>query len=434
VPRDAQEFANFLARHYRQIEAMCRERVRFTSDDEAIAFLRPFTPDDKSLVPLINRMRAVGVLIDLAGEWCPAPFLVAFIDELDLRHVLASPSVIHGWIETLERHVDELLRCSSPAELALGTYDRQHSRDLIRDIAEVFQMIIRTIQDNCERITAEVAEYRKTEDAARLRNRLNRLIQLHDEYLAPVIQTVDVGGEFYSATEKVANCCTRIIVHHDRSSDPLGEDARSLRRDVAWLRRVVLRSAEEARRELAPLCEAAVRESQIARGVNRSIDAIMRGEWHVLRLHEMLNMVVEKDAVTVSDWAVEQYLRDALAIKDQLPPCIPDDSAEALIFPITAADLLEKLETGDAVPDLLDWVLDVCDEVRLGEAVRLFHAILSLRPERVAYSEERKTYSRANLAVSAMRWTWKGSHDGQSDSDSNGRPPARKARKRISLT
>ena len=95
------EFVRYVADHFRPIEAMCRERVRFSRDDEIAAFLHRFEEDDKNVTRLIGRMREVGVLRELAGLWSPPPFLMKFLEGLEARSALASRKVIQGWVEAL---------------------------------------------------------------------------------------------------------------------------------------------------------------------------------------------------------------------------------------------------------------------------------------------------------------------------------------------
>jgi hypothetical protein len=432
MPRNPQEYVAFVARHFSLVDALVRRNARFGSDDEIVAFLQPFEGDDKNVSRLIGRLRDVGILIDLAGEWCVPPFLVDFIKELGERHVLASPKVIQGWVATLEGHVDHLVQLTGAANLDLGASDIDDIRGTLLEIADVFQNIVRTVQDNCERIAAEVAEYRATEDASRLRSRLARLIHLHDEYLDPVIRVVEVGGEFFAVTEKVETSCTRLAVYADERDASLADDARSIRQEVTWLRRVVVRRAEEARRELAPLCEAAARESQIARGVTHVMQSIAQGDWTALSLETHLTITVDKDATNFSDSAISRFMRLALNTADRPPPRIPADVPEQLAIPVTADDLIQKLEITESIDDLLHWVLDSCEEVELGEAVRIFHSILEIRPDRTHHTDVRRDYMRGNLIVDATTWTWRGSENGDVDSNSDNGRPARKARSRVS--
>ena len=146
----------------------------------------------------------------------------------------------------------------------MGAFDVEAGHVLLRDISHVFHTIIRTVHDNCQRIATEVGEFRVIEEAGQLRKRLNRLIHLHNEYLEPIIRIVSVKGAFYGVTDKISNCCVRLSMLGDGDADKVSDEARCIGRDVVWLRRVVIRQAEEARRELAPLCAAAVRESRIA--------------------------------------------------------------------------------------------------------------------------------------------------------------------------
>lgn len=434
MPRNAQEFISFVARHFRPIEAMCRRHARFSSDDEIVAFLRPFEESDKNLTRLIGRMREEGVIAELAGEWAPPPFLVEFMDRLVQRHTLASPRVIQSWVETLDKHVTDLLNQIDTANFDFGAFDVDAGRFLLHEIADVFQTIVRTVQDNCERIAAEVADYRTVEDAARLRSRLDRLIHLHEEYLEPVIRIVDITGDFYAVTEQISNCCARLAVFGDGSTNAIADEARFIRKEVVWLRRVVVRRAEEARRELAPLCEAAARESRIAKGVNRALDSIRLRRWDPLDLEQNLCIVEERDGTLFSDIAVERYLRLAIKAKSRRPPRIPSKPPESLAIPVTPDDLLERLDLIDSIDDLLDWILDSCDEVDLDGAVRLFHDILELRPDRTRHTDLRRDYCRGDFAVNAARWVWKGPSDGHDDNTLDDNQPARETRGRVPVT
>lgn len=433
MPRNAQEFVEFVAKHFRPLEAMCRQRARFVSDDQIVAFLRPFEEEDKNLTRLIGRMREVGVLVELAGEWAPPPFLAEFIEKVSERHALASPKVIRSWVEALQKHVAELLNQINAASLDFDAFDAEAGRFRLREISDIFQLIVRTVQENCERIAAEVADYRTIEDASRLRSRLGRLIFLHDEYLEPVIRIIDISGEFYAATEQVTNCCARIAVLGDQGASGITEEARTLQRDVVWLRRVVVRRAEEARRELAPLCEAAVRESKIAKGVNRALEAVRLNNWEWLNLERHLVIVDEKVGTLFSDIAVERFLRGALEVASHPPPRVDAITPQSLAMPVTPDDLIERLDLIESLDDLLGWVLEACDDVELGAAVRLFHAIIECRPDRARPTEERRDYEGRELTVNAAHWTWKGKDNGDRNVPHDHKP-ARKARRRVPVT
>lgn len=428
MPRNAHEFVQFVANHFRPLEAMCRQHARFASDDEIASFLRPFEKEDKNLTRLIGRMREVGVLVELAGEWAAPPFLAEFIEKVLERHALASPKVIQSWIETLQEHVARLLSQIDSTSFDFGAFDADACRFLLHEIADVFHTIVRTVQDNCERIAGEVADYRTLEDAGRLRSRLSRLIQLHDEYLEPVIRIVDISGDFYAVAEQISTCCARIAILADGSATGIAEEARFVQKEVVWLRRVVVRRAEEARRELAPLCEAAIRESRIAKGVNRALEAVRQRDWQPLDLVHNLAIVEEKDGTLFSDLAVERYLRLALDAKTHLPPRVLTTAQNSLQIPLTPDDLIDRLDLIESLDDLLAWVLDSCDDVDLDAAVRLFHVIIERRTDRARHTEMRRDYERRDLVVNAACWTWKGQADGDATIAPTDGRPARKAR------
>ncbi|MDB5389034.1 MAG: hypothetical protein JWM11_4680 [Planctomycetaceae bacterium] len=412
MARSAQEFITFVANHFRLLDAMCRERRHFSSDDDIVAFLRQFENEDKNLTRLINRMREIGVLVETTGEWAAPAFLVEFIAKLFERHVLASPKVIQGWIETLRSHVSALCDQIAASQLPLCETVVDAIRFRLQEIEDVFQTIIRTVQENCDRIGAEVVGYRQLEDQKSLRNRLNRLITLHDEYLEPVIRILDINEDFYSVTEQVATCCDRIVEVDDINSLGLNEQARFIHREVICLRRAVVRRAEEARRELSPLCEAAVRESRIAIGVARALEAIRLMQWQRLALESDLQIIEERDRLLCGDRAIERYLRQALQIKPRKLPRVAISSPEILQLSVSAEDLVDRLSDVASIDDLLGWVLLTCDDVNVDSVIRLFHAIIELRPVQAQPTEDQVDYEHCDFLVRANRWTWKGMRNG----------------------
>ena len=433
MPRNAQEFVVFVANHFRPLEAMCRQHARFASDDEIANFLRRFEEEDKNLTRLIGRMREVGVLVDLAGEWAAPPFLAEFIEKVLERHALASPKVIQSWVETLQQHVVQLATQTDSANFDFGAFDADAGRFLLHEIADVFQTIVRTVQDNCDRIAFEVADYRTLEDSGRLRSRLNRLIQLHDEYLEPVIRIVDISGDFYAVAEQISNCCARIAILAEGATNGIAEESRFIQKEVIWLRRVVVRRAEEARRELAPLCEAAIRESRIAKGVNRALESIRLRQWQPLELASNLAVVEEKDGTLFSDLAIERFLHLAREAKAHAPPRVPTTAQKLLQIPLTPDDLIDRLELIESLDDLLAWVLESCDDVDLDAAVRLFHVIIEARPDRARHTASRRDYERRDLVVNAACWTWNGQADGDASIAPDDGRPTRKTLGRVSV-
>jgi len=212
------------------------------------------------------------------------------------------------------------------------------------------------------------------------------------------------------------------------------DEARIIHKEVVWLRRVVVRQAEEARRELAPLCEAALRESRIAKGVNRALDVIRLRQWQPLNIEQNLAIVDEKDSTLYSDLAVERFLRLAGETKACAPPRITTTSQQAMHMPLAPDDLIERLDLIESLDDLLAWVLDSCDDVDLDSAVRLFHVIIERRTDRARHTEMRKDYERRDLIVNATCWTWKGIADGDASNAPDDGRPAGKARRRVPIT
>lgn len=402
---DPLEFLSFVTRNFRPIEAMCRERMRFERDDQIVAFLQRFESDDRSATRLIGRMREIGVLRELAGHWSPPPFLVDFIEKLAERHSLASPKVIQGWIASILDLVAKLTVIIDGSESSYDPATIERASEVIHKIADELHAIVHTVEENCERIGYEVAQYRSLEDSHQMRSRLQRLVELQDEYLDPVIRILEVNGELFAATNQVQQCCVRLQIHIGRLTSHIAEDAQRLEREIVWLRRVTIRRAEEARRELAPLIEAAARESKIAVGVHRALSQIRQRNWSWLDLTNSLAVTDERDSVFFSDQAIESFLRIATHASDSVPPRIPAESPSVLPSPTTVGDLLGALALRERVDDLLDWLLDREPEMSMDQVMSLFH-VLTEPNETMSPVGTRRVYCRGELSVRADCWAW----------------------------
>src|SRR5690348_4343736 len=89
MPINPITFLSFLTRHYRPIEAICRKRARFTSDDEVVAFLQGYMETaETNPSRLMSALKEMGVLIPGTEDWSPPGFLARFLDELQNRHTL----------------------------------------------------------------------------------------------------------------------------------------------------------------------------------------------------------------------------------------------------------------------------------------------------------------------------------------------------------
>lgn len=409
MPRNPQEFIRFIARHYRQLADMCRDNMRFVSEAEIEAFLRPYLDKDTSAAVVVGRMKTLGVVAQTTGDWTPPAFLGRFLAEVEQRHTLASPGVVRGWIEklaSLAKSLDSLSATGIPT----GADSQLELTAVLGEVTDTIWTIAATVGGNCDRIGAEVAHYRTEEDSRRMRFRLKRLIGLHTDYLEPLLRLIDIGGEFYSVAEQLLASCARLTAHAVPGSEiALSLQATTVARDVVWLRRGTLRRAHEANRELGPLCEAAVRESAIARGVNRALEAIGASEWERLDLDRQLAVVVSPDGPLLNDRGALAYLLAARSYRDTPPPLLGADEPEAMDVPWTVASLREELDKVGSVEDVFDWICERVGRDQPDPPASLLHGLIEVAPECLSVaSDEPQQYPFARIDVESRVWTWKG--------------------------
>lgn len=407
MPKNEREFVTYLSKHFRMVEAICARQIGFESSDELVAFLASQMDEPALAVRRANRLKDVGVLVQGAAGWMPPPFLVKFIRELRQRHVLASPEIVRGWIHQLDDFTKQLVREIEAIKTSVVSPDVDRVLALLHDIDYTFGEIVRIVHVNCERIALEVAEYRTTENLAQIKRRLNRLIELHDEYLWPLIQLVDINGSFYDVADKIAHACGQLTSHELSTPDSIRRQATSVRQLVVWLRMVVIRQAEEANRELAPLCLAAAQEHKIAKGVNRALEFARLGKWGELGIPSELQIIDDKNGPLFSDLAIERYLIDVQVFEQQPPPIVSMERPVELKADVTAVELVEQLDMDGGTDDLLDWVLGVNDKMELEKAIQLVHDAIVLKPEHAEPTDETKTYARNHFEADAHRWIWR---------------------------
>lgn len=405
--RHPTELLRALTRHYPLLSAMCRENRRFASDAELEAYCAGFIAPGSSAVAVAGRLREVGAVTQATGDWAPPPYLRAFLAEIEQRHALASPGVVRGWIEKLSALAAALeQQTGTPAAKARGT--DAGLIELLDEITDTLASIVGAVSSNCDRIGAEVSRYRAEEDAKQMRARLGRLIKLHGDYLEPVLGLIDIGGDFHQVCERIAACCATVGVDAHLSVDSsAGQVALTTARDVVWVRRVTLRRALEANRELGPLCEAALRETTIARGVNRALAAVAAGRWDLLDLANSLQVVIDQDGPLVADRAAASFAAVVRQHRPEPPPLLEETAPALMEVPWSAATLLEDLWQVAEVPDTLEWV---CDRVGLRTAdvpAGLLHDLLESVPEGFAASEKARAYAFESVEVEACIWAWR---------------------------
>ncbi len=409
MPKNEQEFVSYLSKHFRLIEALCARGTGFESNDELVSFLAMHTDEPESASRRASRLKEVGVLVQGAVGWMPPPFLVKFVSELKQRHVLASPKIVQGWIGQLDGFAQQLADEVDRALNSLGLTNDGQLKPLLVDIQYTFSEIVRIVHSNCERIALEVADYRATEDVSRIGQRLKRLIELHDEYLQPLIQLIDINGDFYDIAGRIVQSCA-VIASNEAAFRPVLREATSLRQLVVWLRVAVIHQAEEANRELAPLCLAAAQEQLISKGVNRALEFARHGEWDSLDVPNQLKILDDQNSLLFSDLAVERYLIDVQLFEDEPPPIIQFQTPEEVEPELTSADVIEQLELSGS-KDLLDSVLTRHEYLPLERAIQLVHDVIAVAPESVRATDEQRTYQREPFEAEAFRWAWRSDND-----------------------
>lgn len=411
LPKNEREFLTYLAKHFRLVESVCANLKGFESDSELHAFLQDHSQEAEAPKRQAKRLKDVGILIHGATGWSSPPFLATFLRQLHERHLLASPAIVRGWIEELRGYSDCLKRLIERSTGDVSGVDTADMLRVSREIEYTISKIVQIVHDNCEGIATEVAEYRTAEEVGRIKQRLDRLVELYGKYLEPIIELVNINGSFYEIGNRIAAQCELVAESEIYFAPATRAQYESLHGLVVWLRNAVLKQAEEAKRELAPLCMAAAQEQKIATGVNRALEFARLGQFTELKIPNLLKIVDDKNGSMFNDEAINFFLEDAHSYAKEPPPLVEIEPAKELVVPVTADELIEQLELGFGTDDLLGWILDNNEDIELELAIQLFLAAIRKGSTRVDPTEEKKLYQRNYFEAESYRWTWKNKND-----------------------
>ena len=164
-------------------------------------------------------------------------------------------------------------------------------------------------------------------------------------------------------------------------------------------------------RSLAPLCEAARRESKIARGVNRALEALARHDLVALAIAHELPMTFDYDGTLLTDGSLETALVNALTYQPKEPPVLSDVGPTEFDAPWTVQDVLAALSAAGSVDDLLTWIITTCQAAQPERAIRLLHAVLLENPGQVHCDGARRIFVFGELVVQTAVWKWSQTHE-----------------------
>jgi hypothetical protein len=411
MQRDPVDFLRFATKHYHLLISMSGEYGGFQTDEEIEAFIHSHSTISNR-AQIVSQMKGLGILNQNTGQWALPPFLINFLISLQERHILATPEVVQAWVKKLSNLADGLNDLIDKWGVEHGPIEDESGIHLLREISDAIHAVNTTVGDNIERIGQEVTTYRNTEDSSVMRYRLRQLINLYENYLLPVMSILDVSGQFEAVSQQILALCTQIQIGKLSFGMTLADAAQNLSRQVTWLRRNILRQADEATRELAPLCKAANRESAISRGVNRAIHSILERKWQHLGLESTMAIVCDYDASLAGDDAISCFMQDAFNLREQLPPLISNTEPDILEIPISINNIRERIESIDHIDDVLTWLMvEYQSKLSLDGTVNMLFQLAESEDHRLKASDETFTYDFKKISVKTCKWTWNKSNE-----------------------
>lgn len=152
-----------------------------------------------------------------------------------------------------------------------------------------------------------------------------------------------------------------------------------------------------------------MRESAIARGVNRALEAISSGDWQRLDLDRQLAVIVAPDGPLLNDRAAVACLLAARSFRDTPPPLLGPEEPASMEVPWTVASLREELDKAGAAEDVFEWICERVGRDQPDPPAALLHDLIEAAPECLSVvGSETHQYPFARIEVEGRVWAWNG--------------------------
>ena len=403
MARNPREVLKFLLENLEPLLEISRERRRFSSADEIAIPFRHLLEDGAYIGKRIGDMKQLGIVIPAAGEWAMPAYIREFLQRLEAHHSATAPGIVKAIVGQLQDTTTQMV----------DALDRPHASDrerrvelALRESSELFYDAVDRLEQTCLAIESEVAKYRAARDSRELRDSLRHLITLYENYLNPLVDVIDLNGLFVNTSNRLLLCCERI------AGDPLfsvaiSEQARVSHDTVLWQRERTLHYTRSVRHELEPLYQIALRDSKIARGINRIHAMFAEGETALTWIHSVSRIEDGKEATFFCNESIRNEFRRLRNYTPPLPPMLTPYIPEDWQLPPQYRQLREELLGLAIVPDLIGWFREKCGTDSADHVLRCMSRLFSESRECMSTKEQSREYEFDHVTIEARHWEWR---------------------------
>lgn len=404
MARNPREVLKFLLDNVEPLLEISRERQRFTSVDDIALPFRHALDEGAQIGKRIAEMKQLGILIPAAGEWVMPAYIRDFLQRLQEHHSATAPGIVRAIVSQLQ---DTTAQLADAIDQPSAPHSERRVEVALREASELFYDAVDRLEQTCLAIETEVAKYRAARDSREVKDSLRHLLDLYENYLHPLVDVIDLNGLFVLTSNRLLVCCERLLADPVFPGAAIAEQARVSHDTVLWQRQRTLHYTASVRHELEPLYQIALRDSKIARGINRVHTLYADPEKALASIQSLARIEESKDATIFNDASIRAEFRRLRDYKPPLPPMLTPFDASPLELPPQYTQLRDELLDEDFVPDLMEWLRKRCGHAKADHVLRCLSRFHFDERQHVRPLDRRNQYDFESVAVDARVWEWR---------------------------
>lgn len=406
MARNPREFLRFILDNLQPLLDISSERRRFPTLEDVEFPFRRVLDEGAHVRKRVEDMIGLGVLIPAAGEWVMPAYVREFLQRLQEQHTASAPGLVRAIVSQLQETLEGL---DDSIEHPDSTGNAGKAERLLKQACELFYDAVDRLEQTCLAIETEVTKYRAARDSREVKASLRHLLDLYEQYLVPLVDVIDLNGLFVTTSNRLLICCDRILGEVGWPSE-VAEQARMSHDAVMWQRDRTLKNTEAVRYELEPLYQMAVRDSQIARGINRIHTMFSSSGQASAAVVGLMRIEESRDARFLCNESIRNEFRRLQGYIPPLPPLLTPTTPSIGRLPPQFRELREELHSEAFVPDLMEWFSEKCGREDADYVLKCLSRLYFDSGRYMAALDTIKIYEFELVTVEAHVWQWRRSN------------------------
>lgn len=413
--KNNKDFFYLLHTHYALVRSICISGRHFTGRDEAIQFIADFYGEQNQGVQamsLFERMRDCGMLIKNHALWGIPSYITLFVRKREGRSSYTSQHLVRACLQDIRTHIYSLNSMLN----ASGMITVDEFIEEIFAIEDVYQQLAGASQNNCHKISVDVASFQLDGALEVSSSKIQRFHHLYDSYIMPMLAiVVDPDNELEDISRELIQVCDRILRDYPNLEN-LTYHLQGLKQSVKVIQERIAGKILQAKNELDALFEVYREHRRIIRGINQFWE--MKLDERVDELEQVYDRHFATSSrlryQNSSDRAFEKHIHQhiyAEQVKKRAPQ-LHSLTAEAAengaqpSFLISFVEIRDQLLKQNHIDCLLDWLYERYPNENATFFIEKLFELEKRYPDKIRTTDQLKQYQLGTIKMELKIREW----------------------------